>query len=388
MKTESGYPTTFAALEARARLHVDEKYIGGFWRRHEDFWFVTAIVGVSLLVGFWLRDEFSAAEISTAFNWSLAAVGLAAAAWGIYLFVAVSAKEARKAIGASLAKKVQIAIVCVVGISVYLLILYAIGAFMLAWADALRSGTSSGERKLYLLAATIGLPLTLILASLRKWLAADGILPPELIKTGYFARRRLRTSQGAVQRYLLDYLFQTEQKSLESVDELTGRATLGKKRVDEFLNEFRISVQEGRESGLCEPGYHKEPLARIKRLEESYREKLEQIKMVRFRITDYFAECRKWIGGLDKTYRDRSLMSRYWSFDHKSGSSADVEKFVAQTSYDMLNDTSSQERLLVSLKVEASKAAATEKLSHANIKELEALEAVLAKCAQFPVVKF
>jgi|GEM_PF-6828534 len=385
-KKSSDHPTTLKVLEKQARLHVKEKYLGGFLLRHESSITYAAILTISGLIGYALCGELAMAAITEIFYWSLAATVLFVEGFSLYACTVLTVREFRKAPDAPWPKKLSFVVIGVLAFLVFSTVMFLLALLLLAWAAL--PGLSPLMNKIMLLAMSISMPLAVVTAGLRKYLAHEEMLPPELVKSGFFERRKLRTAKGAIQRYLLDQITEMEKKSLGSIEELLIKASVSIKRSGEFVAEFRASGREEKRKYNAVPDYLRDAYRRAKQLDESCREKRDQLEEHRSSVTAYFKACRERVNGLDKMYRDRNLIAEFQEFDRQAKNlPRDIDECIAQTSMDMLNDAGVLESSLAQLQSEAEISAAVAALPDASMESLEKLEEVIAKCVDLEVPK-
>ncbi len=381
-KRPTGKLSLIRNLEKKAELHVKERYLGtSFLRRHESSVSIATIMVVSFIVSIPLTLILTELTFKILFLGSFSLSGLIAAVVILFFVVQKTVSDIRKTPDAPRSDRVISVLVAVFTFSFLTSLVLVLGSFIMLYA--LSVGKSLGM--LFPVAVAIATPLTLGYAGARKLMTKKRLLPPELANTSFLERRKLRTTKGAIQRYLLDQINDAEKQSLESIDELLIKARLAVKRSREFVAKFRANVNQEK-SGA--PGYLKNSYDHAKAINQDCINALAKLEDYRATVVAYFAECKDRVNGISKMMRDRKLISDLNGFSKEVKSLPhEVDEQIAKTSQDILDSAKNLEKSLSEMRSEAEIDATIADPPDASMESLEKLEETISKCVDLEVPK-
>ncbi len=347
---------------------------------------VFAIMVVSFIVGIPLALILTASIIEILFIGSLCAVGIITAGYTLLIVAQLVYREIRQIPDASMSQKL---LYVGMGIATYITVwvaLAVIGSIPLTViVTTMLEIQSSLFSAIYTIAISIGMPLALVYVGTRKLMTQKKMLPPLLVNTNFLERRKLRTSKGAIQRYLLDQITDAEKQSLESVDELLIKARLAVKLSREFVAKLRVSVNQERGNA---PGYLTKSYDQAQGVNQSCLDSLAQLEDYRATVVAYFDGCKDRVKGINKQISDQKLIADFQGFkEDVKHLPQEVDEKIAKTSQEILDSAKDLEKSLKEIRSKAEIDATIAELPDASMESLEKLEETISKCVDLEVPK-
>jgi len=383
VRARSSNPTTLKELEKKACAYVQDKYLGSFLRRQQDFVWMAIVALLSVLIGLPLSEELTKAAAKDFYYGCIVAAIAIFAALTLYHAVRIVVRMirtgARQGLSAMIIDVVAGILTFVFMIAIFVLVIALFDWSVMSTAVAVKKLAASLERQVVVIAA-LTLMLAFVAVGLRKLLVYEEFLPPELAKSGYFERRRLRTTPGAIQRFLRDRMQESETDCRELSDKILDVLASCLKLTEGHLEYFNDRAREERQTQDAIPDHLKGTLNRVKQLHRWQLEKREKLESKKSGFAEKFKAYQKWIANLLKMFKDKEPVADYELYDSAAKvAPQDIDDYVAQRAFDMLNASIGLKSSLTSLQGEVEELAALADLQVMDIEYLERVDEVITE---------